>query len=234
MKSTLVERVWGGRLFEEEGDEEVEEGEDDLDDLFGDDSDFDDEGAEPESPSEEEPPEEEEEEVEPLDPEAAVDALLTDDEYIFPELSDAASAAMKADAQGGEQVLSASLRHQVWGRSLFEAEDEAEVKAPPIDVVDYAKRVGDLMQNYTTLMDIPTLLFAQARKFLRDNYSEELVEQFEMVIDEMGITIDIGGDERGPSAQKQFSSEEDGMNPMTGPIGVGASGEGGRGGGGAI
>lgn len=226
----LVEQLWNTPLFEDDEEEaeevELDDEDEDLADLFGDEED------EPEAEEEEEP-EEEEEEVAPISPDEAADALLADEDYIFPELSDAATAAMKAATAGGEQVLSASLRTQMWGSPLFEDEADTEVKMPPIDVVEYAKRVGDLMQNYTTLMDIPSLLYAQARKFIRDNYSEELVEQFEMVIDNMGIKIDIGGDERGPVAQKDFSSEED-SNPMTGPIGVGASGDGGGGGGAGI
>lgn len=212
----------------------------DLDFDFDDDSDLDfgDEGEDPEGEEEEE--EEEEEEAEPPSPEEIAAEIGSDSigNAISNAIERALEAGLEANVVGESSCRARGPRRSGLAAALFE-DEEFEAKLPQIDVVVYALEIANLIQNYTTLLDIPTTIYNRAKAYVADNYGAEWAEAFDTALSELNVSVDLGGDGRGAMANKDFKASSSSnvnnaspaKNPMTGSMSVGASGGGGGGGG---
>jgi GNAT superfamily N-acetyltransferase len=222
---SLVESVFEGPLFEEDEEE--------TDDLFGGDEDedlFADEGGEDEDlfaadeEPEEEEEEEEEEEPEPPTSEELVDQLGAD--AVGDAIADAVEVAIQAGVRAN--VMGESLATEL--RLIYEEEGQA-ANLPPIDIATYAKEIANLIRNYTTLLDVPGMIYSRSRDYVVKNFGEDWAQAFDEAMSIQNVQVGIGGDDRGPLTTRPLGND-DTVNPMTGPLSIGSSGEGGGGGGG--
>jgi hypothetical protein len=204
-----------------------EEDEEDLDDIFADDTeDTDDEedlfGDDEEVEEEDEEVEEEEEEpVEPPSAEELADELGAD------AVGDAIADAIQSALQTGlsANVLGENLATEL--RRLYE-EEGMKAELPPIDIATYAKEIANLIRNYTTLLDVPGMIYSRSRDYVAKNYGEDWAEAFDEAMSIMKLNVPVGGDERGPLTTRPVSSNGE-ANPMLGPLSIGTSGDGGGG-----
>lgn len=82
---------------------------------------------------------------------------------------------------------------------------------PVINIDVFAKKVVRLIDNYKTLLDIPGAIMDRAKRYLRDNYGVNVVQEFEQVmVSQHGI-------------EREGHKERDDY-PMHGPPAVGAEG----------
>jgi hypothetical protein len=97
-------------------------------------------------------------------------------------------------------------------------EEKKKLSAEDIDIEEFASSVVRLIDNYDSLLEVRNTLARRAMNFLSDNYSQDVVNQFKIVLeDEHDITVG-----------KSKAEEED--NEFPSPVAAGA----GSGGGGAV
>ena len=97
-------------------------------------------------------------------------------------------------------------------------EEKKKLSAEDIDIEEFASSVVRLIDNYDSLLEVRNTLARRAMNFLSDNYSQDVVTQFKIVLeDEHDITVG-----------KSKAEEEDNEFPT--PVAAGA----GSGGGGAV
>jgi len=97
-------------------------------------------------------------------------------------------------------------------------EEKKKLSAEDIDIEEFASSVVRLIDNYDSLLEVRNTLARRAMNFLSDNYSQDVVNQFKIVLeDEHDITVG-----------KSKAEEEDNEFPT--PVAAGA----GSGGGGAV
>jgi hypothetical protein len=97
-------------------------------------------------------------------------------------------------------------------------EEKKKLSAEDIDIEEFASSVVRLIDNYDSLLEVRNTLARRAMNFLSDNYSQDVVTQFKIVLeDEHDITVG-----------KSKAEEED--NEFQTPVAAGA----GSGGGGAV
>lgn len=97
-------------------------------------------------------------------------------------------------------------------------EEKKKLSAEDIDIEEFASSVVRLIDNYDSLLEVRNTLARRAMNFLSDNYSQDVVTQFKIVLeDEHDITVG-----------KSKAEEED--NEFPSPVAAGA----GSGGGGAV
>jgi|6_EtaG_2_1085325.scaffolds.fasta_scaffold00058_16 hypothetical protein len=104
------------------------------------------------------------------------------------------------------------------GSEKISVTDESEPQKPPLDVDAFTKKVARLALNSSVLLDIKTVIINRAMNFLRQNYDQVHVDEFEEILD----------------TQFDFNLEGPPEIPER-PIAVGAGGPGGGlGGGGGV
>jgi hypothetical protein len=73
----------------------------------------------------------------------------------------------------------------------IDAEGAVESMKPRIDINQFASRVARLIDNYQSLLDIPSVILTRSQNFLTENYDEATAEElFEVLETEYGIALD--------------------------------------------
>lgn len=221
-----------GLLREAEPDEEEDKPADDEDataeiDLSGDADTADATAEEPAEDEEKEDPTKDPEMEEPKPKVADEDPGNSLDNQIDALLIDFESDSLedKEDAPVKSESLSLRL---VFGRLLCEAEGDEEDKVasndeptpaptpvepekPRINVDVFAQKIARLVMNYQQLLDVPGAIVDRARKYIQDNYDDDVLASFDEVLVKQH-DIEVPG------------KEGEGEYPIKGPPAVGAEG----------
>jgi hypothetical protein len=64
-----------------------------------------------------------------------------------------------------------------------EIDNPATAQTPKIDVDKFSMHIARLVQNYSRLLDIPTVIMGRARNFLEENYSKAVADEYEESLD---------------------------------------------------
>jgi len=76
------------------------------------------------------------------------------------------------------------------GSEERDEEWSAEPQTPPIDMDQFVRRVVRLLENYDSLLDIPTVIVQRAQNYILENYDEAAAQDFESSLEEdHGISL---------------------------------------------
>ena len=194
-----------GLIFEQEDEPAEDEAEDEAADLFGDEGEAEAEGAEEEA-------EEEGAEEAAITPAEEIELGKSIDDALTAILIDYEAEAIKSaqverdatEAIEVEGAVTVEWYQQPLRKLLFEQDAEPDFQ---IDLEKFTADVARLVMNYQSLLDMEGLIINKAKDFLRVQYDEGHVDQFQELLDiRFGIEIE--------------ESEE----PPEAPLAVGAGG----------
>jgi len=92
-----------------------------------------------------------------------------------------------------EQVLPGeeTRPEEVVGDEQSASDEEVEPRAPRIDLDLYCQKVSTLLDNYSKLLDVMPVLINRAKNVLREMYTEDVIEEFEDILDrEFGVSLE--------------------------------------------
>jgi len=200
-----LEILGSGLIFEQEDEPAEDEAEDEAADLFGDEGEAEAEGAEEEA-------EEEGAEEAAITPAEEIELGKSIDDALTAILIDYEAEAIKSaqverdatEAIEVEGAVTVEWYQQPLRKLLFEQDAEPDFQ---IDLEKFTADVARLVMNYQSLLDMEGLIINKAKDFLRVQYDEGHVDQFQELLDiRFGIEIE--------------ESEE----PPEAPLAVGAGG----------
>lgn len=95
-------------------------------------------------------------------------------------------------AEEGDEDLALDDAGVEFGTSAdVTATKAAEPAKPTLDIDQFAQRVSRLVQNYTNLLDIETVILTRSKNYLMQNYDKSVVEAFEDVLEsQFGLSLD--------------------------------------------
>ena len=99
-----------------------------------------------------------------------------EDEEEIPEEEPSPSEERPEEVEGSEEVVS---------------DEESRPRAPKVDLDIYSQKVVNLLDNLDTLLDIKTVVINRAMNVLRENYGEDVIDEFVDILDrEFGIGLE--------------------------------------------
>jgi hypothetical protein len=107
--------------------------------------------------------------------------------------------------------------------SIFETE-EVGPSQMKIDINKFASKIANLMQNYTTVLDVPGMIYQTARTRLLKDFGQDWQDKFEEIISGMQISVPIGYGSSGPVASKPIGNSVNPQNVATGNVFVTSTG----------
>jgi hypothetical protein len=67
----------------------------------------------------------------------------------------------------------------------------AEPSKPKLDIDQFAQRVSRLVENYTNLLDVETVILTRSKNYLMQNYGKDIVDAFEDTLEKQyGLSLD--------------------------------------------
>lgn len=88
----------------------------------------------------------------------------------------------KEDAETPEPLSTTSDKSEV--------DEPATPAKPPIDLDQFAQRVARLVENFSNLLDIPTVILTRTKNFVTENYSDsESVRLMEILDSEFSLSL---------------------------------------------
>lgn len=119
-----------------------------------------------------------------------IDSLLM--QFEERSLKEASRYSLKRLFEADEPVITGEEEQsQVASSADIDATKSAEPNKPKIDINQFARRTARLVENYTNLLDISTVILNRAKNFLAENYDETVGEElFEILERDYGIAIE--------------------------------------------
>jgi hypothetical protein len=170
------------------------------------------EGGDEDSAGESEPEEEPQKPKDSIETEAEVSAIQSSIDGVIDD-------ALMASSLAASSILGES---SIFKR-IFEDEPKSD-KSVQIDIEAFSSKIANLMQNYTTILDIPSLIYQSARKRLEKDYGQDWVDKFDDIISGMELSVPIGYGSNGPVSTKSIGNPVSPQNVATGNVFVTSTG----------